>query len=67
MRVVPGAGFGERDAAAIHKKMGGKMSGRLRFEIELCESIPLTQGGKSIYVDQRITGATEGLSLAMVG
>jgi phenylacetate-CoA ligase len=54
LNVVPAEGFGQRDMEAIRRNLGRKLDERLAFDIELCESIRLTPGGKSIYVDQRI-------------
>jgi phenylacetate-coenzyme A ligase PaaK-like adenylate-forming protein len=54
LRVVPGQGFSDADARRIQHNLGQKLNGRLTFTIESVEAIPVTTGGKAIYVDQRI-------------
>jgi asparagine synthase (glutamine-hydrolysing) len=54
LRIVPAAGFGERDANRIHHNLGRKLDGQLTFTVELVDAIPLSARGKAIYVDQRI-------------
>lgn len=54
LRIVPAAGLGDEDRGRIQRNLGGKLNGRLRFEIQLVDSIPLSPRGKAIYVDQRI-------------
>ncbi len=59
LRVVPADGFAENDAERIQRNLGRKLDSQLTFSIELTESIPLTPGGKAIYVDQRIPREAE--------
>ncbi len=54
LRVVPAAGFGEQHLQRIRRGMESKLAGRLLFDVQLCESIPLTPRGKSVYVDQKL-------------
>jgi phenylacetate-CoA ligase len=57
LRVVLAPGFNDSDRQRIHGNLGRKFDGRLTFEIEPVESIPLSPRGKSIYVDQRSADA----------
>jgi phenylacetate-CoA ligase len=54
LRVVPGEGFGEADRARLQRNLGRKLDGRLEVSLEVVDSIPLSPGGKAIYVDQRL-------------
>ena len=56
LRIAPGQGFDPSDTARIHSRLGAKMDGNLEIEVEICEHITLTPGGKSIFVDQKIEG-----------
>ncbi len=55
LKVIPTPSFGSGDAAKIKKNLGSKFSGRLDFEIESVDEIPLSASGKSVFVDQRIS------------
>jgi phenylacetate-CoA ligase len=58
--VVPVGPFGDVEARAIHQGLRNKLAGRLEFDIEVVDSIPLSSRGKAIYVDQRIPGFESG-------
>ena len=58
--VVPGKGFEQSDVHEIQRNLGAKMAGRIDFDVETRDSIPLSPGGKSVYVDQRIVDETRG-------
>ncbi len=54
LRVVPADGFGPADRDRIQRRINRKLYQRVEVSLHLVESIPLTQTGKTIYVDQRI-------------
>ena len=60
LRIVPGAGFDDQSRQPIRQSLGRKLDGRLQFDIQLVDSIPLSPRGKAIYVDQRIATAGVG-------
>ena len=54
LQIVPTDGFDKDDADRIQRNLDRKLDGQITFTIELVESIPLSDRGKAIYVDQRI-------------
>lgn len=54
LRIVPAASFDKAEEHRISLSLIRKLSGRLVFEIELCDEIRLTERGKSTFVDQRL-------------
>lgn len=54
LRVVPAQELTADDLARIRQRLNRKLEERLQFDIQLVEHIPLTDRGKSIFVDQRI-------------
>lgn len=54
LRVVPASRFSPVDANRIRQNLGRKLNGRLTFELETVDAIPLSPRGKAIYVDQQI-------------
>jgi phenylacetate-CoA ligase len=56
LRVVPVASFGDTERRTIREGLSRKLEGRLDFDIEVVEAIPLSARGKAIYVDQQIPG-----------
>lgn len=54
LRILPGTGFGDAAGERIRRSLGRKLEGRVQFDIQLVDSIPLSPRGKAIYVDQRI-------------
>jgi phenylacetate-CoA ligase len=54
--VLPGAGFGQADEAAILGELGGKLEGQVSLTLERVDELPLTVRGKLLFVDQRIEG-----------
>jgi phenylacetate-CoA ligase len=54
LRVMPGEGFGEPDRVRLQRNIAQKLDGRLEVFLELVDRIPLSPGGKAIYVDQRL-------------
>ena len=60
LRIVPVAGLGDEDRCRIQQNLSRKLDGRLRFGIQLVDSIPLSPRGKAVYVDQRIGTANVG-------
>lgn len=57
LRVVATDRFGEEDLARIRRTLARKFDGRLQFDIQIVDSIPLSPRGKAIYVDQRLATA----------
>jgi len=57
LRIVPAEPFCERDKQRITTNLNRKLDGQVRFTIQLTDDIPLTDRGKTIYVDQRIPTA----------
>jgi phenylacetate-CoA ligase len=57
LRIIPALGFRNSDRERITSAMQRRLSGRVTFDIEACEHIPLTARGKAVYVDQRIPSA----------
>lgn len=55
LRIVPADGFVEEDIERIYKNLGKKIEDRIRFTVELVDSITLSTIGKAVYVDQRIS------------
>lgn len=54
LKIVPSDGFSDGNVQRISKNLGKKVDGRIEFRIQLVDSVPLTNRGKVIYVDQRI-------------
>jgi len=54
LRVIPSASFTDADLAMIRERMARKIDGRLEFIVESVDVIPLSNRGKSVFVDQRI-------------
>ncbi len=54
LKIVPASGFGEENLKRIRRNMGRKLDGRIQFDVCCVESIPLTQAGKTTYVDQKL-------------
>ena len=54
LRIAPAAGFSEDDERRVIRNLGRKMGDRLRIETVLVDSIPLSESGKAIYVDQKL-------------
>ena len=44
------------DCERLRRTLDAKLDGRIRLEVELTDSLPVTGLGKAIYVDQRIPG-----------
>lgn|GEM_PF-116287 len=63
LRLVPLNGFGEADRRRIAENVGKKVGDRLQFQIETCDTLPIAQSGKTVYVDQRIDGLCGVLSV----
>jgi phenylacetate-CoA ligase len=59
LRVVPAPGFNEKDRVKIQQNLGRKFDNRLKFEICMTDSVPLSKSGKAIYVDQQIQGVDQ--------
>lgn len=57
LRIAPAAGFSEDDERRGIRNLGRKLGGRIQIETALVESIPLSENGKAVYVDQRISSA----------
>jgi phenylacetate-CoA ligase len=57
LKVVPVGSFGDVEKLEIRNGLKRKLEGRLDFDVEVVESIPLSARGKAIYVDQRIPAA----------
>ena len=55
LKVVPATTFREQDVALMQKNLGKKFDGRLQFVVEIVDDIPLSQRGKTIFVDQCIS------------
>jgi phenylacetate-CoA ligase len=55
LRIVPANGFVKEDVDRIHCNLGKKLEDRIRFTVEIVDSIALSSRGKAIYVDQRIS------------
>ncbi|MBI5863425.1 MAG: phenylacetate--CoA ligase family protein [Planctomycetes bacterium] len=53
LKIVAAEGFSTADRQRIERNLERKLAGRLIFETELVDSIPLSPRGKAIYVDQR--------------
>jgi phenylacetate-CoA ligase len=54
LRVIPSASFTDADLAMMRERMARKIDGRLEFTVEAVDVIPLSNRGKSVFVDQRI-------------
>ncbi|MBX3394883.1 MAG: phenylacetate--CoA ligase family protein [Phycisphaerae bacterium] len=54
LRVVPWTKLTDVQLHRMRRNLERKLAGRIHFDIEPCETIELTQRGKSTYVDQRI-------------
>lgn len=54
LRIVPATGFGEADLTRIRRHLAVKLEGRLTFDAEICDDIPLTGRGKATYVLQEL-------------
>jgi len=52
VRVVPSVGFGKEDERELTTKMEESVDGKIRVEIKLMESLPLTVSGKQEFVIQ---------------
>ncbi len=59
LRIVPTAGFRNKDTERICRNLGRKLNGQLTLGIELVDAIPRSARGKAIYVDQRIKEKSE--------
>ena len=57
LRVIPAPGFTKEIGGRLLRTLAAKLDGRLRLELEIVQSLPVTALGKAIYVDQRIPGA----------
>ena len=54
LRIVPTAEFDDREQARMLAHLQRKFDGRLRVEVEITDSLPLSPRGKAIYVEQLI-------------
>ena len=54
LKIIAAHGFGEAAINLIQQNLGRKFGDRLEFSIQLVDEIPLSNRGKSVYVDQRI-------------
>lgn len=54
LRIAPATGFSEDDEKRVIRNLGRKLGDRLRIETVLVDSIPLSESGKAIYVDQKL-------------
>jgi phenylacetate-CoA ligase len=54
LRVIPGAAFSENDRERILRKLAGKLGGVIELSLETVTTLPVTERGKAVYVDQRI-------------
>jgi phenylacetate-CoA ligase len=54
--VVPAQGFGDVDRQRIAQTLRRKLDGQIDVELETAKTLPVTERGKAIYVDQRIAG-----------
>ncbi|MCH7871147.1 MAG: methyltransferase domain-containing protein [Planctomycetes bacterium] len=54
LRIVPASGFCDDDQVRILRNLDRKIEGRIKIEITLTDSIPVSARGKAIYVDQHI-------------
>ncbi len=54
LRIVPATGFTEADSRRILDRLDKSLGERLHVDIQLTDTICLTDRGKVIYVDQRI-------------
>ncbi len=54
LRVVPGQGFAAADRDRVLRNLGRKLQGRVEITMEIADSLPVTERGKAIYVEQRI-------------
>ena len=55
LKVVPSPQFSEVDASRILRNLNRKLDGAVSLEIDLVDTIRLSDVGKTIYVDQRLT------------
>jgi phenylacetate-CoA ligase len=54
LRIVPSEGFSDEDQGRMLAALNRKLEGRIALTITIADSIPLSNRGKAIYVDQRI-------------
>jgi phenylacetate-CoA ligase len=54
LKIVPAKNADDICAEKIEKHLRDKLEGQLQFDIEIVDSIELTNRGKSIYVDQKL-------------
>ena len=59
LSVVPTPAFCEVDRRRILANLAKRLDGQLDVSIQLTKSIPLSQRGKAVYVDQRLSAADE--------
>jgi phenylacetate-CoA ligase len=55
LRLLPGEGFKQNDLGRIARALDEKIKGVLELEIKLVDSLPLTPGGKGIYLVQKLS------------
>jgi len=54
LRIVPAHDFTDADGKRIQRNLEQKLTGRIKFEVQLTDEIPLTASGKSTYVEQHV-------------
>jgi phenylacetate-CoA ligase len=54
LKIVPADGFDHPNLERIQRNLGRKLDGRVEFDIQRVDSIPLTPSGKSTFVDQKL-------------
>ncbi len=57
LKIVPAPNYNESSELMIYQSLRRKLSENVKCTIQCVESIPLTQRGKTIFVDQRIDTA----------
>ncbi len=54
LKVIPAKAASAVDAEGIVKEMNRRLAGRMTFDIEIVDDIPMTTHGKSVFVDQKL-------------